>query len=417
MRRRRRRRSKLAARRVRDLDEPSRTLMVPSRADRNIAVGALQRDRAAVADDLEAVAGHELAGWPDLQRAVAGVALAARRVARPGSPCRRSRRRAGCRCARSGPGVMSCQVPRSCTKLTLRSASDRASACAVGDRIFLEDRAVGLEAGGVHVGDVVRDDVELAAERDLSRQTDQQRIVHLCSPSAMRPPSQADPLSRRRGSPKPSAHQCFAGAVPEPKSRISSMRYGLFSAACGAGKNRRLAGQPGKTFRAGRPRQASINHTNLPSLAKGRRGRVRGLFRFPPLCRLRHSGSGQRHGSSEGQTSESRDDKEPDGRRRRSRQPKPRSKFSLQAVRRKMHDHRRRRRCWSSVAAASAPGLFFGPCGEQARRCRGQARDLRRSAGGAGQSVERRQRPHAISQGQGDAGSSGQGAGRRRSSR
>ena len=43
---------------------------------------------------------------------------------------------------------------------------------------FLEHRAVGLEAGGVEVGDVVGDHVQLALQRDLARQSDQKCILH-----------------------------------------------------------------------------------------------------------------------------------------------------------------------------------------------------------------------------------------------
>jgi hypothetical protein len=43
---------------------------------------------------------------------------------------------------------------------------------------FGEHRAVGLEAGGVDVGDIVGDDVELALQRGLPRQANKKRVVH-----------------------------------------------------------------------------------------------------------------------------------------------------------------------------------------------------------------------------------------------
>ena len=63
---------------------------------------------------------------------------------------------------------MSGQVARSCTKDTLRVALRQvALARGLADE-FLEHRAVGLEAGGVDVGDIVGDHVEFAAQRDLA---------------------------------------------------------------------------------------------------------------------------------------------------------------------------------------------------------------------------------------------------------
>ena len=43
---------------------------------------------------------------------------------------------------------------------------------------FAHHQALDLEAGGVGVGDVVRDDVELAAQRHLTRQADIEGVVH-----------------------------------------------------------------------------------------------------------------------------------------------------------------------------------------------------------------------------------------------
>src|SRR5580704_16700324 len=52
------------------------------RADVDVVVGGLERDRAAVAEHLVAFAGDELAGGVGRERAVAGIALAARRLHR-----------------------------------------------------------------------------------------------------------------------------------------------------------------------------------------------------------------------------------------------------------------------------------------------------------------------------------------------
>ncbi len=43
---------------------------------------------------------------------------------------------------------------------------------------FGEHRAVGFEAGGIHVGDVVGDDVELTLQRGLPRQANEKSILH-----------------------------------------------------------------------------------------------------------------------------------------------------------------------------------------------------------------------------------------------
>src|SRR4029077_203820 len=50
------------------------------RADADVVIGGLERDRAAVADHLIAFAGDELAGGVGRERAVSGIALAARRL-------------------------------------------------------------------------------------------------------------------------------------------------------------------------------------------------------------------------------------------------------------------------------------------------------------------------------------------------
>ena len=45
-------------------------------------------------------------------------------------------------------------------------------------QIFLEQRRVGLEAGGVDVRDVVGDDIELPFQHRLPRKSDEKRILH-----------------------------------------------------------------------------------------------------------------------------------------------------------------------------------------------------------------------------------------------
>ena len=47
-----------------------------------------------------------------------------------------------------------------------------------GGREFREHRAVRLEAGGVHVGDIVGDEIELALKRGLPRQANEKSILH-----------------------------------------------------------------------------------------------------------------------------------------------------------------------------------------------------------------------------------------------
>ncbi len=93
---------------------PSRTVMVPSGLMEMLLSVGLELDRPAVAEHAVAGAGHELALGVDLQRAVAGVALAARGlhdqegVAVDGDVERVAGRRVG-------PVLKLCQVARSCT--------------------------------------------------------------------------------------------------------------------------------------------------------------------------------------------------------------------------------------------------------------------------------------------------------------
>ena len=94
---------------------PSRTVMVPSGLIEMLLSVDWNWIGPPSPSTRSPVAGHELAGGVDLERAVAGVALAARRSAPRGRRRRRSRRRAGCRSGWIGPALKLCQVARSCT--------------------------------------------------------------------------------------------------------------------------------------------------------------------------------------------------------------------------------------------------------------------------------------------------------------
>src|SRR5262249_54426466 len=63
-------------------------------------------------------------------------------------------------------------------------------------QILLEDRAIRLVAGGVDVGEVVGDGLQLAAERDLARESEQKGILHPCLP---RGATAGAALPQRRG--------------------------------------------------------------------------------------------------------------------------------------------------------------------------------------------------------------------------
>src|SRR6185437_6652965 len=141
--------------------------------DRDLPVVGLERDRAAAAEDGIAFRGHQLAGGVDLERAVARVALAARCLHREETVAVDGdvERIAG---ALHAAGV---HVVPDAAVAHIADARTRVGAGGRG-QIFLEQRTVGLVAGGVDVGDVVGDDVHFAAKRDLARQSDQKRILH-----------------------------------------------------------------------------------------------------------------------------------------------------------------------------------------------------------------------------------------------
>src|SRR5262249_22792468 len=75
--------------------------------------------------------------------------------------------------------------------------------------VFMEDIAVRLEPGGVQVGHVVGDDIELPLQRHLPRKADQETVLHRsCSPSCR----------RRRVSPRGTS-ETTANLFPSPRSR------------------------------------------------------------------------------------------------------------------------------------------------------------------------------------------------------
>src|SRR6266545_590349 len=181
--------------------------------DGDVAVGILELDRTAFAQHLKAFAGDQLAGGVDLQGAVAGVALAARSLHdQEGVAVDRDVERIAGALDRTGPEI----VP-GCAVLHVAQPPVGALepiVARVRHQEFFEHRAVGLVAGGVEIGDVVRDGLELAPKRDLPRQSDQEGVLHRsCSPCVtMALPSQAEPSSKAAGSPK----RRLAGFLAEP---------------------------------------------------------------------------------------------------------------------------------------------------------------------------------------------------------
>ena len=152
---------------------------------------------------------------------------------------------------------------------------------------------------------------------------------------------------------------------------------------------------PGKIFRLQAPKE-SVNHTDLPSIARGARAGARGLFRDLAAAGSDHDVIGVIHGRREGSASEAEADDEREARQTR---PTSRRRNSRSNCRAEDDDHRGRR------PACARPAAVPGPISSSASHARakaamagGQARDLRRSARRAGQSVECRQRSHAISQ-------------------
>src|SRR5258707_69180 len=136
--------------------------------DRDIAVGRLQDDRSALAHHLRSVGGDELTLRVDLHRAVAGVSFAGGSLHDQESLAvdRDVEWVAGRLHGAStevvpGPAIVD-EAHLTVGRLEPVFACDR-------HQELLEHRIVRLEAGGVQVRDVVRDDVELAPENHLPR--------------------------------------------------------------------------------------------------------------------------------------------------------------------------------------------------------------------------------------------------------
>jgi hypothetical protein len=146
------------------------------RVDDDVAVGRTEGNRPVLADHLVARAGDELALRVDLERAVAGVALAARRLHHKEGVAfdRDVERVAGLLDAALGHVVPGLAV------LHEAHPAQRAGRLVVraGLQVLGEHRAVGLEAGGVQVRDVVGDDFELASQHSLPRQANENRVLH-----------------------------------------------------------------------------------------------------------------------------------------------------------------------------------------------------------------------------------------------
>src|SRR6267142_3008246 len=195
------------------------------RIDRDAVVGRLELDRPAVADHAVAGVGHELALGIDLESAVARVALAAwslhheEGIAIDGGVERVAGRpdRTGAEIAPGGAVLHVAHTPVG----ALEAGSLR-----LRHQVFFKDRTIGLVAGGVHIGDVVGHDIELTLERDLSRQSDQESVLHRQAPhvrargpgaAAPTPHSHGVPSSGDPGSPKRRLTDSSAGPVPGEK--------------------------------------------------------------------------------------------------------------------------------------------------------------------------------------------------------
>src|SRR5580700_108325 len=182
------------------------------RADVDVVVGGLERDRAAAAEHLIAFAGDELAGGVGRERAVSGIALAARRLHHEIALVveRDVERIAG---ALDGAGA---EIDPGCAVLhvaDLPVAAAEALVAGARHQKFAERRVVGLESRGVDIGDVVGDDVELMTERHLPRQADEKGILH----RILSPKSEDDAVSRASSSRAPPALPSSGrGRIAEP---------------------------------------------------------------------------------------------------------------------------------------------------------------------------------------------------------
>ena len=202
------------------------------------------------------------------------------------------------------------------------------------------------------------------------------------------PPSQAvrrvfayrSPLPRRAVT-----RRCFAAAVPIVKIMVNQWFKLKLPGASAPGRKRRQVLVPGNIFPVGKQ---SLTIRDLASR--------RGSTCAQRDMRSRDARMGQGT-NGKGQEGGSRDGSARSGRRRR------RSRAEEGLPLEEAHHHGGGRRCWCSAAAAAAPGSSSsskkharGKAGAGRRKAAG----VRRHAGSAGQSVERRQRARAISQGQ-----------------
>jgi hypothetical protein len=149
--------------------------------DGDVAVGGLKDDRPVVAEDLVAGQGHELADVVELQRAVAGVALAARGLHHQHAFAVDGEvQRAAGLLDRALAHVVPAHPILHQADASVRPRKRLGIAAAL--QKFGEHRAVRLKSGGVDVGDVVGDHVELALQRGLPRQANEKRILHRLTP-------------------------------------------------------------------------------------------------------------------------------------------------------------------------------------------------------------------------------------------
>ncbi len=192
-----------------------------------------------------------------------GCSAARAASAPPGSRCRRWRRRADCRCAGSAPGLRSMPGRAVLHEADAPVVAGEFVVARARHQKFVEHRVVGLVAGGVDVGDVVGDDVELAPEHDLPRQSDEKSILHRYTP-----PQSLDGAVPRHlrahaaTSPKPRQGQGLAEAVPMTKVSLQQI-LGLIPADRAGGQK-----QPSFTLhpaKISRPRPASKYPLTIPT--------------------------------------------------------------------------------------------------------------------------------------------------------
>ena len=140
-------------------------------------VGLLEHDRAVIAEHGETARRHQLTLIVDLQAAVAGVA----------GPCRGLNFKKGIAVDGHVERILG-RLDRAAGKVVhsravLHEGYPTIPAGEVvfmgrGAQIFLKQRPLGLEAGGVDIRDVVRDDVHLPTKRHLPRQSDEKHVLH-----------------------------------------------------------------------------------------------------------------------------------------------------------------------------------------------------------------------------------------------